>query len=983
MVRWIKFITFFLLLSCVPKKGTITAPSSGSSSSGGQAPQAIIHSVVVTNDQLIINGSDLQDVTSVTLSSNTRSAGSKPFKVVTASITQLITEAIDTIEIPTNTALNLILSNAYGQTSFPIDFTVQNGEVVTSSIQDYAITTNKIANANVTLSKLAPNTGTNPTNGDVVTWNGSSFVLAPGGGGGPGGGITSISSGAGIIANPNPITTLGTISVNTGITGSATSTVIPFFNSQSQIVLTGGVNTPPAKVIFGNTDPVNYSIYNDGDFVIREEGATPKEIFVIEPSRVSINEDLYVNSKPVCVNSGSGCGGSGLTTVTTTAPLVASGTTSVNISAGALNTANNLVQLNGSAQLPVLDGSLLTNIPNMASTATGDNYLILSGATSKSLVPANYQMPISACTDGQILKADSSGNFQCANDAGGVISFNTRTGAVVSAVGDYSASQIINIATAPISSSNVQGALDELGSEKLALAGGTMNGQISTNSPIASKAQNAFEVGPYGPLTGQTGEIHFTELLSLNYVGFKAPDVVANTVIWTLPSTPGTNGQVLTTGAGNILSWTTIVPGTGDVIGPATSTQNAIPIFSDVNGKNLQNSSFAINGNSLSGGFAVIGENLGVVPAGGTGCFSNSAYLNSATEYAICQGGLGNTMLNSSSTVLPLYINYGGVTQISVNATYTTISRNLAVEGVATFNSASPATNSYSFPTNRGTAGQVLTTDGAGLVTWENIPLSTVLEYPYEFDTDTAAGANPGQIRIDNASPTLATFIYISEQDNSNPTVNRSARFELLKVGDLIDITSTANGNNDYLYNVTGVATKTGSYFQIPVTAKTISGTISDKQKVVVGLVFNANKSVALSLEASDTKIKKDIRPIESSIDKILALKPIRYKWKYENNLSDQVGLSAKEVAELFPEVTGLIEPPLKSKIEGEILGINYAKLVVPLIKAFQEQEEEINALQEKIQSDKETIQELVERVKRLEKNIIVNRESIKNLKSK
>lgn len=177
MVRWIKFIFFFFLLSCVPKKGTISAPTSGSTS-GGQAPNAVINSVVVTRDQLIINGSNLEDVTSVTLTSNTRSAGSKAFKVVTASITQLITEAVDAIEIPTNTALNLILGNAYGQTSFPIDFTVQDGEVVTSSIQDFAITTDKIANASVTLSKLSPNPGPTPASGTVITWNGTGFVMS-------------------------------------------------------------------------------------------------------------------------------------------------------------------------------------------------------------------------------------------------------------------------------------------------------------------------------------------------------------------------------------------------------------------------------------------------------------------------------------------------------------------------------------------------------------------------------------------------------------------------------------------------------------------------------------------------------------------------------------------------------------------------------------------------------------------------------------
>lgn len=186
MVRWIKFILFLIILSCTPKKGTITAPSSGTSS-GGQAPAPVINSVVVSNYELIINGTDLQDVTSVTLSSNSRSTGNKSFQIISATINQIIAVGVDAVEIPTNMALNLILGNAYGQSAFPIEFAVQNGEVVNSSIQDYAITTNKIANggittnniadATVTLSKLTPNPGPTPASGTVITWNGTGFIL--------------------------------------------------------------------------------------------------------------------------------------------------------------------------------------------------------------------------------------------------------------------------------------------------------------------------------------------------------------------------------------------------------------------------------------------------------------------------------------------------------------------------------------------------------------------------------------------------------------------------------------------------------------------------------------------------------------------------------------------------------------------------------------------------------------------------------------
>jgi cell fate (sporulation/competence/biofilm development) regulator YmcA (YheA/YmcA/DUF963 family) len=75
--------------------------------------------------------------------------------------------------------------------------------------------------------------------------------------------------------------------------------------------------------------------------------------------------------------------------------------------------------------------------------------------------------------------------------------------------------------------------------------------------------QNAIQINPYGTDTGNTGEIRFLELAAngTNYVGFKAPDNINNNVIWTLPNSDGTNGQVLTTNGSGKLSWTTISGG--------------------------------------------------------------------------------------------------------------------------------------------------------------------------------------------------------------------------------------------------------------------------------------------------------------------------------------------------------------------------------------------------------------------------------------
>jgi hypothetical protein len=81
----------------------------------------------------------------------------------------------------------------------------------------------------------------------------------------------------------------------------------------------------------------------------------------------------------------------------------------------------------------------------------------------------------------------------------GVFAFNSRNGAVFSASGDYTASQITNVAAGNISSVNVQSALNELDIEKFPISGGTMTGDIvlagnatSALNPLAKQQFDAF-----------------------------------------------------------------------------------------------------------------------------------------------------------------------------------------------------------------------------------------------------------------------------------------------------------------------------------------------------------------------------------------------------------------------------------------------------------------------------------------------------------
>ena len=80
------------------------------------------------------------------------------------------------------------------------------------------------------------------------------------------------------------------------------------------------------------------------------------------------------------------------------------------------------------------------------------------------------------------------------------------------------------------------------------------------------------------------------------YVGIQAATNAGSTT-YTLPSADGSSGQVLSTNGTGTLSWTTAGGGggTGDVVGPASSTDNAIARFDLTTGKLIQNSSVIVD----------------------------------------------------------------------------------------------------------------------------------------------------------------------------------------------------------------------------------------------------------------------------------------------------------------------------------------------------------------------------------------------------
>ncbi|MDQ2751429.1 MAG: tail fiber domain-containing protein, partial [Bacteroidota bacterium] len=98
------------------------------------------------------------------------------------------------------------------------------------------------------------------------------------------------------------------------------------------------------------------------------------------------------------------------------------------------------------------------------------------------------------------------------------------------------------------------------------------------------------------------------------------------------------------------------------------------------------------------------------------------------------------------------------------------------------------------------------------------------------------------------------------------------------------------------------------------------------------------------TIQTSDRRLKKNIKPLTYGLQEVLAMKPVSYNWKDTSQKQNKIGLIAQDVRKLVPEV--VVGDEAKEK-----LGMNYAELVPVLINAIKEQQQQINDLKKDIET--------------------------------
>lgn len=302
-------------------------------------------------------------------------------------------------------------------------------------------------------------------------------------------------------------------------------------------------------------------------------------------------------------------------------------------------------------------------------------------------------------------------------------------------------------------------------------------GKSIKNSPV-TVADNGDVAGVNFLTLGADGRVEFTNPLGTFKTMWKAGANVADT-LYTWPAAfPTINGQVLTGNTDGTTSWTT--NGAGDVFGPASSTDNTIPLYSLTSGKLLKTSNISYNGTIFSGpplflgGAFQTGAGLSVGFRNPANTFSTRIYggaITDITDFHLPNGypSLDDRPLVSSALGIFRFLD-GVVLEDVTQATSVTMARN---KNYLSTNAVSRST--FTMPLSGFALHDVFRVVGKGVGGWEIAVTGTQTVFAGPFDIvggqliqstlhtdiayvrciDATGGAEKFSLVIENGAPTL------------------------------------------------------------------------------------------------------------------------------------------------------------------------------------------------------------------------------------
>ena len=279
--------------------------------------------------------------------------------------------------------------------------------------------------------------------------------------------------------------------------------------------------------------------------------------------------------------------------------------------------------------------------------------------------------------------------------------------------------------------------------------------------------------------------------------------------------------------------------------------------------------------------------------------------------------------------------------------------------GIGATNGGSFNTAAGYFALNSNTTGSYNTATGDGALfkntTGSNNVASGAAAMYYNTTADYNTATGEGALATNNGNSNTATG-YETLHANTSGTQNTATGLHAL--------TANTTGSNNIAegyhagYNLTtgsynidigspGVAAESGV-----IRIGTITGTTSTQSAAYIAGIYGVktattgtavfiDSSGQLGTVSSSIRYKEDVQPMASASERLLQLRPVRFRYKKADALGEkpiQYGLIAEEVAEVYPELV------VRDATTGRIDGVRYDELAPMLLNEVQQQQMEITA---------------------------------------
>ena len=197
-----------------------------------------------------------------------------------------------------------------------------------------------------------------------------------------------------------------------------------------------------------------------------------------------------------------------------------------------------------------------------------------------------------------------------------------------------------------------------------------------------------------------------------------------------------------------------------------------------------------------------------------------------------------------------------------------------------------------------------------------------------------SADGNTALLMQNSGGTQEAYLLYDTDDDNMQFGVAGAEKMRITSGDVIVGDTVVPNGSNSCFSVSTGgtvVTSRAATNSQTHFLFMNPNGGVGSIRTNASATAFNTS---------SDARLK-DITGSARGLEVINALNPVSYNWKADGKADE--GLIAQEVLNIVPNAV--------SGSEEEYYQMDYSKLVTPLVKAIQEQQEQIEQLKTEIQT--------------------------------